>query len=353
MNSGHGFVPRSGEPVRATPAALGALSYVGARARDLAEWRDYGTRMLGMQVIDRSRKTIAFRMDDRCQRLVVCDEVGSPDAFYGWEVQDATAMDGIGAAVERTGIKVTRGSRALADERFVADLIVFNDPAGNRLEVVHGAHVTQEQFVPGRVMSGFRTGSLGMGHVVLMVQDLDTVERFYREVLGFRMSDLCKRPFEACFLHINARHHSLALVKTPKQGIHHLMVETYSLDDVGQGYDLFQATPEKVGVTLGRHNNDCMTSFYSRTPSDFMVEYGWGGRCIDPESWQSRELPYGTSLWGHERYWLDAPARQVARELREQAAAAGEREAVQVMPGNYALGVGACPWWDRLTGQSI
>ena len=39
----------------------------------------------------------------------------------------------------QSGVKVARGSRALADERRVKDLIVFADPIGNRLEVFHGA----------------------------------------------------------------------------------------------------------------------------------------------------------------------------------------------------------------------
>ena len=35
-------------------------------------------------------------------------------------------------------------SRALADERHVADLIVLNDPLGNRLEFFHGAETASE-----------------------------------------------------------------------------------------------------------------------------------------------------------------------------------------------------------------
>ena len=66
-------------------------------------------------------------------------------------------------------VKVARGSRALADERHVQDLIVLNDPQGNRLEIFHGAETTAEPFKPGRSISGFRTGPLGLGHVVLNV----------------------------------------------------------------------------------------------------------------------------------------------------------------------------------------
>src|SRR5687767_11329455 len=48
-----------------------ALGYVGVSAADLADWRTYGTRHLGLQVVDRAEGSVAFRMDDRSQRLIV------------------------------------------------------------------------------------------------------------------------------------------------------------------------------------------------------------------------------------------------------------------------------------------
>jgi Glyoxalase/Bleomycin resistance protein/Dioxygenase superfamily len=165
-------------------------------------------------------------------------------------------------------------------------------------------------------------------------------------VLGFALSDYILKPFRAYFFHVNARHHSLALIETGKTGMHHLMVELFSLDDVGQSYDIALTQPERVSVTLGRHTNDLMTSFYCKSPSSFMIECGWGGRAIDPANWQAVEMHHGPSLWGHERVWLPPADREVAREMRMHAAAAGLREPVQVMDGNYHLMPGTCPWWD-------
>ena len=95
-----------------------------------------------------------------------------------------------------------------------------------------------------------------------------------------------------------------------------------------------------------------MTSFYAKTPSSFMVECGWGGREIDPSMWRPLELQSGPSLWGHERVWLPAAEREVARDMRMRAAAAGLRAPVQVMDGNYKLLSGTCPWWDGVGGKS-
>ncbi len=330
---------------------LQALGYVGFGSAALDDWRQFGTGLVGLQAVERSPSLLAFRMDDRKQRIVVDRSMPDGERFFGWEVADADALDALAARLEQARVGVTAEPQALADNRRVRGLISFRDPAGNRLEAFYGAAIDDTPFSPGRSISGFRTGPLGLGHAVLTVKDISAVMPFYVDVLGFGLSDYMEKPFRAYFLHVNARHHSLALIETGKNGMHHLMVELFSLDDVGQSYDVALSEPDRVSVTLGRHTNDLMTSFYARTPSSFMVECGWGGREIDPATWQPSELQDGPSLWGHERVWLPPADREVAREMRMRAAAAGLRAPVQVMEGNYQLMAGACPWWDGVSGK--
>src|SRR6266511_3823562 len=283
------------------------LGYVGIRAKSLEDWTSFGPRFLGMQLVERSAKSLALRMDDRKQRVVVSEDGGEGVAFFGWELAD---------------------------------------PLGNQLEIFHGAESASEPFKPGRSISGFRTGPLGMGHAVLHVKDINDALPFYRDVLGFRLSDYMVRPFKAYFFHANPRHHSIAFIETGRSATHHLMVELYSLDDVGQCYDLALGEEGRIGVTLGRHINDEVTSFYSNSPSGFMVEYGWGGRIIDVDNWQSEEVTWGPSMWGHDRLWLPPEKRAEARAIRIAAAATGLRKPANVIEGNYKLMPGICPWWD-------
>jgi 2,3-dihydroxybiphenyl 1,2-dioxygenase len=325
---------------------LQALGYVGFGSGDLDDWRQFGTGLVGLQAVERGPSLLAFRMDDRKQRIIIDRAMPDGARFFGWEVADAADLDALAARLEMAGVAVVAEPRTLADTRRVGGLISFQDPAGNRLEAFYGAEIDDTPFSPGRSISGFRTGPLGVGHAVLTVEDIDVVMPFYVDLLGFGLSDYIEKPFRAYFFHINARHHSLALIETGKNGMHHLMVELFSLDDVGQAYDVALGQPERVNVTLGRHTNDLMTSFYARTPSSFMIECGWGGRDIDPSSWKPFEVKAGPSLWGHERVWLPPADREVARDMRMRAAAAGLRAPVQVMEGNYKLLAGTCPWWD-------
>jgi len=331
---------------------INALGYVGLRASDLGDWQSYGTGLLGLQLVDKSAKSLAFRMDDRKQRVVISDEPGGGIGFTGWEVADAAALDAVAARLDKAGIRFAHGSRALADERFVKDLIVFNDPVGNRVEVFHGPQVASDPFKPGRNISGFRTGPLGMGHVVLIVDDIDKMVGFYAGVLGFQQSDYFVSPYRVSFYHVNPRHHSLGFVERGHTGVHHMMVELYSFDDVGQGYDIAQSEEGRVTSTLGRHINDMVTSFYTKTPSGFHMEYGWGGRCIDMDNWQPCEIVDGPSAWGHDRSWLSEEEQRVAKEIRMEAAQKGVRNPVQVIEGNYNKMPGVCPWFDELSKAS-
>jgi hypothetical protein len=61
-----------------------------------------------------------------------------------------------------------------------------------------------------------------------------------------------------------------------------------------------------------------MTS-YADTPSGFFIEYGWKGRMIDPEAWQSHEMFDGSSLLGDDQHYMpscNASGSAAARGVR-------------------------------------
>lgn len=321
---------RSAAPDRVDGNVLKGLGYLGIQTAALADWRRFATDLLGLQLAEATSTSCTFRMDAVARRLWVREGPAESGEFHGWEVRDAAALDAIGARLEAHGFPVSAMPRELCEQRGVAGAIISTDPAGNRLELFHGQRLADTPFEPGRPISGFRTGELGMGHLVLNVARVEELLPYYRDALGFRLSDYTLHPFKAHFFHCNSRHHSLALIENGQRGIHHLMMEVRELDDLGQGYDLAQEEPGRVATTLGRHSNDHMTSFYVRSPSGFLVEYGWGGRNIDPASWQPCEMRMGPSLWGHDRDWLPEEIRQEARRLRMAAAASGIRAPLEL-----------------------
>jgi 3,4-dihydroxy-9,10-secoandrosta-1,3,5(10)-triene-9,17-dione 4,5-dioxygenase len=220
------------------------------------------------------------------------------------------ALAGVARALDEGGVAVKAGTAAEAAERRVAQMLRFDDPAGNALEVFCGAALEHRPAVS-PYGNRFVTGVMGLGHVVLPVSDEQSALRFYTEVLGFRLRDSIRMapelfgrpaggpPLWMRFLGCNPRHHSLALAPFPAlAGIVHLMVEVEALDDVGRCMDRCARRGATISATLGRHANDLMVSFYVATPGGFDIEYGTDGRLVDEATWVSRETT-AVSLWGH------------------------------------------------------
>src|SRR5262249_58773346 len=139
------------------------------------------------------------------------------ESFFGWEVADATALDALATRLENAGVAVRREIAAVADKRCAAEVISFRDSAGNRVEAFHGGQIADEPFRPGRHIGGFRTGTQGMGHAVLMMPDVDAALTFYRDLLGFQITDFMGPPVSLYFMHVNTPHHNLPISPRPSK----------------------------------------------------------------------------------------------------------------------------------------
>jgi len=286
------------------PAQLG---YIGLEVSDPERWQSFATGILGLGV-ESTDEMLYLRMDDYAWRI--CLSRGSRDdlCLLGWEMRDAAALEALAARLTAKGIAVRRGDRDALNRRLVVDLIEFEDPNGIKSEAYCGPLIDRANpFRSPRQMSSFVTGDLGFGHITMTVDSLDRSLAFYRDVLGLRISDWVRpqpeRGVEShvnlAFLRCNGRHHSLAFMemKLPRR-LHHFMLQVESIDDVGQTLYLCEDRQIPIELTLGRHTNDGMLSFYMQTPSGFSVEYGWGAREVDEATWTTQLHTNGSS-WGH------------------------------------------------------
>ena len=81
--------------------ALLGLGYAGFGSDALEDWRQFGTGLVGLQAVERGNSLLAFRMDDRKQRIVIDRAMGEGARFFGWEVTDAAALDQLAAGSKR------------------------------------------------------------------------------------------------------------------------------------------------------------------------------------------------------------------------------------------------------------
>jgi 2,3-dihydroxybiphenyl 1,2-dioxygenase len=282
-----------------------ALGYVGLEVSDLGAWRRFASDMLGLAIgAPRSDGALPLRMDGHDHRFLLHEGPADDLAYVGWEVADAAALGELRGRLVKAKVPVSDGTAAELKARGVKGLIRFTDPSGIRSEIYFGPEMGRGDFKSAKVASGYLTEGMGMGHVLISVRSAEETERFYREVLGFRLSDyvdfdLMGHTIHAVFLHVNPRHHSLAFAQIPgPKRINHFMLQTKGIDDVGSALYRAQDLGIPMARTLGRHQNDRMISFYGVTPSGFHFEVGWGAREIDDRDWEIKTYG-GVSDWGH------------------------------------------------------
>ena len=287
--------------------SIGSLGYLGLKVKDPRSFESFATHVLGLMAVERGGAT-RFRLDELGWRIAV--EEGDQDdvAYLGFEVSGSAELDGIRNRLQEAGVAVEIGTPELVSAREVVGLISCKDPGGLPVEIFFGPTLrTETPFASLVGVSGFVTGAQGLGHVVLSTKDITAARRFYQDLLGFRLSDTIRmrmgRDFfvDMEFFHCNPRHHTLALIPMamPKR-LHHFMVQVSSLDAVGFALERAQAAQSPITMTLGRHTNDRMVSFYTRTPAGFEVEFGFGAIEVDDATWRVTRHDRGSS-WGHKR----------------------------------------------------
>ncbi|GAB2674136.1 VOC family protein [Thalassiella azotivora] len=285
-------------------ARIRGFGYAIVSASDLDAWETFATGLLGFQVSERGDGVLRLRCDNKTYRLEVRRSDEDRASTIGWEVAGAAELEELAQRLEGAGYAVRRWDPQVAyKERLVSGLVSFTDPDGLQVELFYGFRDDKTVFVS-PTGARFVTGSGGAGHVFQMVSDEDAYNTLYFDVLGFRFSDYIDfGPLAATFTHCNERHHSMAFAAVPgvTPGVGHIMFEVDDIDTVGRAYH--RVVTEKaapLAMTLGRHSNDQMISFYVRTPSGFQIEYGTGGLLVDDESWlpPRYDVP---SFWGHVR----------------------------------------------------
>ena len=122
-----------------------------------------------------------------------------------------------------------------------------------------------------------------IGHVVLMVQDVERSVDFYTRILGFRVSDVYPEsmmPGGMAFLRCGADHHGVALVgaaRAPAAGneLNHLAFEVASLDEVLRAREHLKANGVKI-VFDGRRRAGCQVAVEFLDPDNHVLEIYWG-----------------------------------------------------------------------------
>src|ERR1700756_5137456 len=144
---------------------ISSLGYLRVESADTEAWRGFGTKILGMtEGRGPDPAAVYLRMDDFPARLVIVP--GEQDRLLasGWEGAGEAELGRVGRGLDEAGVAVKAGTPAELAERRVGQMLRFDDPAGNALEIFCGAALEHRPAVS-PYGTRFVTGLLGLGHV--------------------------------------------------------------------------------------------------------------------------------------------------------------------------------------------
>src|SRR5262245_57609648 len=120
--------------------SIRSLGYMRIEATDMDAWRDFGLKVLGLvEGKGPNPEALYFRMDDFPARLVILPGESDRLLVSGWETANAGDLQSVRNSLDAHGVPYKEATAEEIADRRVDELISFEDPSGNRLEVFHGA----------------------------------------------------------------------------------------------------------------------------------------------------------------------------------------------------------------------
>jgi catechol 2,3-dioxygenase-like lactoylglutathione lyase family enzyme len=156
--------------------------------------------------------------------------------------------------------------------------------------------------------AGVQPGSAGsagpvpqkLAHIVVNTPDIDRATAFYRDVLGFKISDWSEH--QMSFLRCNPEHHSIAFNGAPHAAYNHTSWTMGSIDELFRAQGRVRAFGSQLMWGTGRHGPGSQVFNYFIEPSGYVVELIADGiEIADDAAWQPQvweRKPEFMDLWG-------------------------------------------------------
>jgi len=139
-----------------------------------------------------------------------------------------------------------------------------------------------------------------LGHAVLGSTNFDATLAFFRDGLGFKVSDLMGDV--GAFLRCSTDHHNILVLRAPVAFLHHTSWQVDDVDEIGRGaMAMLEDHPERHVWGLGRHHAGSNFFWYLKDPAGNFSEYYSDLDCVlDDALWKPEvfEGAKGLFNWG-------------------------------------------------------
>lgn len=245
------------------PTRVGFLRGIVMRAPDITSTTDFYTEFWGLKVV-KSEGNMTYLRGTGPEPFIY----GLKDAAtYGIEyvhfgMENRAEMDALYTHVKAKGAPVL-GKPATFDDFIGGYGFEILDPDNRRLRFTTDLKMNaqDDEFAYPRKVS----------HVVLNTPDLEALEQWYQDVLGFRTSDYSADMM--VFMRCNRDHHSIALVRAQYPSINHVAFEMPDLDSFMRGIGRMKQKGQVPSWGPGRHGPGNNPFAYFVSPSGYVIEF--------------------------------------------------------------------------------
>jgi catechol 2,3-dioxygenase len=277
------------------------LSHVEVKVPDLELCTAYYTEVLGLVEVDREPERVYLKCwDEHDHHSVVlryAPRYGLEHMSY--KVEHERDLEELERAVETFGVPVKRV--AAGEERGQGEAIRFETPSGHLMELVQRLEKVGN-LLPKTNPPPEPQGLVGIhppriDHVFVTAEDVDESTRFYREALGFRLTEqLVARDGHLLGAWLERSHspHDLALVTGPNGGLHHFAFWLDDWNEVRRAADILAYHGVRIDVGPTRHGVTRGYTIYFFDPVGNRNEVFTGGYWVDPDvepvTWTEEEM---------------------------------------------------------------
>jgi 2,3-dihydroxy-p-cumate/2,3-dihydroxybenzoate 3,4-dioxygenase len=281
------------------------IAYVRSGVADLDGAVRFATDIVGLELAAPAEEGVAHLRADHRHHCLALVQGRSGVIASGFSVADSDALAAAETELERSGCTVHRGTPEEARSRRVREFVAFDDPFGNRLELV-----SQQETVARPVAFTRTAGITEFGHLCLDAPDVHDAYRFWSTRFNARVSDWLGDA--ACLLRIDPVHHKLAVFQGDGPGLCHMNFQVATLDDVFRNWHFLVDHGVEIEMGPGRHPQSTAIFLYFLGPEGFTYEYSFGVRRIeDDAAWTPRT--FDPAEIGSIDMW-QGPTRRVATQ---------------------------------------
>ncbi|MEZ5094381.1 catechol 2,3-dioxygenase [Nocardioides sp.] len=282
-------------PKPGVPAGILRLAHVDIQVTDLDLTTAYYTGVMGMTVSGRDADSVYLRCwdedDHHSLRLRYSPRVGFD--LMAYKVAHEDDLDDLENKINRYGLPVQRISRGEALGQ--GESIRFETPSGHTMELVHEIEKVESSRGKVNPEPYAAEGVPGppslilpprMDHLLVTAEEVGESTQFYRDVLGFRITEqLLDGNGHQLGTWMERSHspHDLAVVHGPNGGLHHFAFWLDDWDDVRDAADVLAYNGIQVDVGPTRHGVTRGSTIYFFDPLGTRNEVFTGGYRPDPD----------------------------------------------------------------------